>query len=117
MDVFAVYEREAETVKDQIRENLDQLVSPEGADSRALIKKTSDLFDQAADLIKQMNLEVRSHQVQARVALTERVSEISKLFPPLKSEFERIREKTQRSALIGDSSTADRSRVLNVNDK
>jgi vesicle transport through interaction with t-SNAREs protein 1 len=75
------------------------------------------LLAQASELIKQMNVEVRSHDLATRKVLTDKVGTYSKSLTQLRGDYERAKETSQRSELIGDKSTADRQRLLHTNDK
>ena len=72
---------------------------------------------QANDLIKQMNVEVRSSDPSTRRNLTEKINQYQKTMVAHKSDFEQAKDANQRSQLIGDKSSAHRQRLLDTNDK
>lgn len=81
------------------------------------IRQIEALLSQANDLIKQMNVEVRSQDATSRKELTERVMQYQKTIKSHKIDFDRAREQAQRSSLIGEKSSADRQRLLDTNEK
>jgi hypothetical protein len=73
---------------------------------------------QAGDLVKQMEVEVRSHDPATRKMLTEKVNQYKKSLNSLRSDFEKAREESQRSGLfVGSKSNEQRQRLLDTNDK
>ena len=85
--------------------------------SSAVLRHTDALLSQAQDLIKQMEIELRGHDAGTRKILGEKVAEYKKSLTNLRGDFEKAKESSQRSALIGGKSGEQRERLLNANDK
>ena len=118
--IFDAYDQEYNNLGQEIQKNINELraggsSNPDKAASTA--RHIEALLSQAQDLVKQMNVEVRSHDAATRKILTEKVTQYSKSLGTLRSDFERAREASQRSALIGEKSAEDRQRLLQTNDK
>jgi alpha-D-ribose 1-methylphosphonate 5-triphosphate diphosphatase PhnM len=67
--------------------------------------------------VKQMGIEVKSHDSSQKKVLQERIVEYRKAISTTRSEFRRAQEAASRSELIGEKSAADRVRVLDMRDK
>jgi hypothetical protein len=67
--------------------------------------------------LQQLQIEVRSVDASKRKSLGDQIQERKSNLTTLKSEFERAKEQCQRSALIGDKSIEQRSKLMNTNDK
>ena len=80
-------------------------------------KQIDGLFNQASDLIKQMEVEVRSLDPATRKSLTEKVAQYKRALSSLKTDYTSARDQADRSALVGTKSGADRQRLLDTNDK
>ncbi len=117
--IFDAYDQEFNNLSREIQKNSSELkaTSNDKDRSSSLIRQIEALLSQASDLIKQMNVEVRSHDLATRKILSEKVSHYSKSLTSLKADFERIKEVAQRSSLIGEKSSGDRQRLLDTNDK
>lgn len=81
------------------------------------IKDGERLLSDADDLLKQMNLEVRTGDPSSRVVRTEKVDFRRKQISSLRLEFSRLKEKSERSSLIGNQSAGDRQRYMDVDQK
>ena len=118
--IFDAYNQEYNNLSQQIQRNTSELraYGSENPEKCAgLARQVEALLSQAADLLKQMNVEVRSHDMATRKVLTEKVSQYSKALAALRQDYERAKEASQRSSLIGEKSIADRQRLLQTNDK
>jgi vesicle transport through interaction with t-SNAREs protein 1 len=119
MSIFDAYDQEFRSLCQDISKNVGELKACSPGDDRSsgLIRMIEGLVSQATDLIKQMEVEVRSHDAATRKVLGDKVSEYKKSLASYRSDFERAKEQSQRSALIGDKSSAQRQRLLDANDK
>lgn len=119
MSIFDAYNAEYASLSQEINKNLGELknMSKGHEKSGSLIKLIDGLFSQATDLIKQMEVEVRSQDPATRKMLNEKVMQYKKSNQSLRIDFDRAREQVNRSALIGDRSGADRQRLMDTNDK
>ena len=121
--IFAAYDQEFNNLSREIQKNISELKNDSSSatmspiHSDGLIRQIEALLTQANDLLKQMNVEVRSHDPATRKILTEKMAQYAKIVSSHKMDFERAKEQVQRSALIGDRSMADRQRLLDTNDK
>jgi hypothetical protein len=66
--------------------------------------------------IKQMELEVRSHDVATRKVLSEKVNNYKKSLTAHRNDYEHIRDSAQRTDLMGKSGE-QKQRFLDTNDK
>lgn len=119
-NIFDAYDGEFSILIRDIQKSVNELKSvgnsnPERANS--LIRHTEALISQATALMKQMNVELCSHDPSTRKILGEKVSMYSKSLQSEKSSFERAKEAAQRSNLIGEKSAADRQRLLAAHDR
>jgi len=117
MSIFDAYDSEFSSLNQEIIKNLGELKNSSGDKAASSIKLIEGLFSQSADLIKQMEVEVRSHDPATRKMLTEKVTQYKKSNSTLKSDFERAKEQAQRSSLVGAKSGEQRQRLLDNNDK
>lgn len=119
MSIFDAYDEEFRALSEDINKNLNELKerSSDTSKSSSIIRLVDGLLRQCSDLIQQMVVEIRSHDPSARVSLNEKVSNYKKSLSSMKSEFERMKEQSSRSELIGEKSASERQRLLNANDK
>lgn len=118
--IFDAYDAEFSAIGKEINKNINVLKNEcEGDDSRAsgMVKQIEALISQSNDLIKQMEVELRSHDPATRKVLSDKVGQYKKSIASLKNDFERAKEKAQRSALIGSKSVEHRQRMMDTNDK
>ena len=117
--IFDAYDQEFSNLSNDIRKNINELktLSAESEKAPSMIRLIEGLINQVNDLVKQMNVEVRGQDPATRKILTEKVNQYIRALASTKTDFERAREQAQRSALIGERSTADRQKLLNTNDK
>jgi hypothetical protein len=119
MSIFDAYDQEFRSLSSDINKNLSDLKndSSNKDQARTTVRLVEGLLSQVGDLIKQMEVEVRGHDPATRKVLNEKVSQYKKSVASLKSDFERIKEQSQRSELIGTKSSEQRQRLLDTNDK
>jgi vesicle transport through interaction with t-SNAREs protein 1 len=120
MSIFDAYNEEFNSLSHQISKNICDLktFSFDNDDKLyKLINLIDNLIIQANDLLKQINVEVRSHDSATRKLLIDKVQQYQKSILSHKKDFELAREKAQRSDLIGDNSSSDRQRLLDTNSK
>lgn len=118
MSIFDAYDQEFSSLSQEINKNINELKRDTSAGATGgLIRQVDALFLQANDLIKQMEVEVRSHDASTKKILNEKVMQYKKSTSSQRSDFERVKEQAQRSSLIGDKSAEQRQRLLDTNDK
>lgn len=117
MSVFEAYDHEFASIIKEINKNINDLKQTDAGDTSSLVKQIDALFNQTADLIKQMEVEIRSYDPATRKVLNEKVSQYKKSRQSLRGDYDRAREQSERSALIGEKSVEHRQRMLNANDK
>jgi hypothetical protein len=121
MSIFEAYDSEFSSLSQDIIKNVGELKNNTGSGDKtgSLIKQIEALFSQSADLIKQMEVEVRSHDPATRKMLNEKVNQYKKSNGTLKSDFERAKEQSQKASLVGGNgkSGEQRQRLLDTNDK
>lgn len=119
MSIFDAYDQEFTTLSQEIERNVGELKAQSGPSEKttSLIKMIDALFSQSNDLVKQMEVEVRSNDPGTRKVLMEKVNILKKSSTRAKGDYEREKEKAERSSLIGSKSHSDRQRLLDVNDR
>jgi primosomal protein N'' len=117
MSIFDAYDQEFRALSQDINKNLSELKNDTASNKASSVRLVEGLLSQCGDLIKQMEVEVRGHDPATRKVLNEKVIQYKKSLVSLKSDFERIKEQSQRSELIGNKSTEHRQRLLDANDK
>lgn len=115
--IFEAYDSEFSAINKEITKNINELKNDEEDNGPSIIKQIDALFSQANDLIKQMEVEARSHDVATRKILTEKLAQYKKSTGTLKVDFGRAKEQAQRSSLIGSKSMEHRQRLLDSHDK
>ena len=115
--IFSAYDQEFSSIAKEIQRNINELKSANSDKSQSLIRLIEGLISQANDLIKQMNVEVRSQDAATRKVLSEKVTLYVRSLASYKADFERAKEISQRSALVGERSANDRQRLLDTNTK
>mmetsp|Transcript_24435 Transcript_24435/g.26712 ORF Transcript_24435/g.26712 Transcript_24435/m.26712 type:complete len:208 (-) Transcript_24435:65-688(-) len=116
MSIFDAYDQEFRALSQDINKNLTEIKNESGK-AGSSSRLVEGLLSQCGDLIKQMEVEVRSHDPATRKVLNEKVTNYKKSLTSMKSDFERIKEQASRSELIGEKSGEQRQRLLNANDK
>jgi len=68
--------------------------------------------------MKQMEVEVRSHDPSTRKGLSDKVSQYKKSLAALRTDFETAKDEAMKSSLLAGSKSAEhRQRMMNTNDK
>jgi vesicle transport through interaction with t-SNAREs protein 1 len=118
---FESYNQEFVGCAQQAERCLSELKSNENNNPKnySLISQVESLLTQQADCIKQMEVEARgsSYDSATKKVLIEKAGILKKSLIKDKADFQRIREKAERSSLIGTASESDRSRFLETNEK
>lgn len=117
MSIFEAYDQEFASISQEINKNVNELKTTSAGNTTSLTKLIDALFTQSNDLIKQMEVEIRSHDPATRKVLNDKVGQYKKSRSSMKADYEKIKEQSERSALIGDKSTEHRNRMLSANDK
>ena len=126
MSIFEAYDTEFSALTQSIGKEFANLRAIEQEDggnenSGAAIRMIEALFMQSSDLIKQMEVEVRSHDGPTRKQLGDKVNHYKKSLLIQKTEFTVCKNKIAKASLRSDNSIdeahGDRSRLLGVNDK
>lgn len=114
MSIFDAFIDDLTFLENDVRSNLAALKSGENFD--ALVKTLTTVFDQADDLLKQAEIEARSHGSKERRELSDRLKVRRDTFTALRSEFDTELFQSQKSQLFGKSGE-DRGRMLDANEK
>eukprot|EP01041_Mallomonas_annulata_P002496 gene2496-4852_t len=120
MSIFEAYDQEFNALSHEISNNISDLrtytTNPEK--STYLIGQIERLLSQAGELMKQMEVEVRSQDQATRKVLSDKVTQYKKSLASLKADFEKSRDEAQKSSLmVGSKSGEQRQRLMNANDK
>lgn len=86
-DMFATYSAEFEDYRTQLGHAMDDYVIADASKRPALAKKIKADLDEVAELLKQMELEVRSHQGPARETLNSKLVGESERIQPRWAAF------------------------------
>lgn len=120
MSIFDAYDSEFTSLSQDISRNIsDFKANTSNSDKCASINRHVDaLLLQAGDLLKQMEVEVRSHDSATRKVLTEKVNQYKRVLSSLRTDFGKAKEESERGNLFaGTKSGEDRQRLLNTNEK
>jgi hypothetical protein len=82
-----------------------------------LSRNIDGLLSQATDLIKQMEIEVRSQDAATKKVLNEKVQQYKKSLASFRTDYERAKIDADRAHLVDSRSGSDRERFLNTNDR
>jgi vesicle transport through interaction with t-SNAREs 1 len=120
MSIFEAYDTEFGALAESIGKEFANLRAQEdgGNDGGAAIRMLEALLSQSLDLIKQMEVEVRSHDGPTRKQLGDKVSHYKKSLMVQKTDLASCKNKIAKAHLRNDGNdNGDRSRLLGVNDK
>jgi len=101
--LLETYEAELKALIDGIRSGLIQVEEVEKDSKASILEKISISMGEANDIIKQMNIEVRSLPSADKKVGTEKVAEFQNIMTKFKFDYDRSKEKSNRSALIGNT--------------
>jgi hypothetical protein len=124
--IFDAYNEEYSSLAKDINKNVAAMKTMSSDD--VSLDKTkgmiSALIGQAEDLIKQMEMESRSHDSATKKMLMEKVNTYKKSLKSQQAEFKAHVDRTDKASLLGgggidvdSKSASDRHRLLGVNDK
>ncbi len=116
--IFDAYDQEFSSISRDITKHLtDFRASSSGSKRDVLARQLDGFLGQAAELIKQMEVEVRSLDPATRKQLNDKIAQYRRALTSLKTDFNSAREQADRSELIGSKSGEQRQRLLDTNDK
>ena len=108
--MFATYSGEFDDYRQQISHAIEDYGVADGAKRGALSRKILQDIDELGDIIKQMELEVRSHQGPARQTLNERLVDFRKSRQEVQKAWRIAKEKADagnRSNLLSGARSAE----------
>jgi K+/H+ antiporter YhaU regulatory subunit KhtT len=112
MEVFNEYEKEVKSLINELENSIkDNKIVTDNSE------KIDDLFSQVNDIIKQMSMETRSFESSTRKLLQVRVDEYQTNVIKHRTNYQRTKEGTNKSALLGDKSIEQRNQLLNTNER
>jgi len=120
MSIFDAYDSEFTSLSQDISRNIsDFKANMANSEKCSTINRHVDaLLLQAGDLLKQMEVEVRSHNSATRKVLSEKVNQYKRVLSSLRTDFGKAKEEAERNNLFaGTKSGEDRQRLLNTNEK
>ena len=83
-----------------------------------LLCAANAIISQAADLIKQMKIEVRSEeQLGTRRAMSDKVDQYQETLSRLRRDYENARVVQETAALVDDPSSGQRTRLMSSNER
>jgi hypothetical protein len=82
-----------------------------------IMRHLDGLLAQSNDLIKQMEIEVRTQDPATKKVLNEKVQQYKKSLTSIRTDYERAKADADRANLIDSRSGSDRERFLKTNDK
>ena len=83
----------------------------------AIVQEVPNLLSEAADTLKQMELEARTAEATKRSEYMQTVADAKKSLANLRNEFERSKERATRSHLLGDKSIQQREKMMDTTEK
>ena len=92
MSIFDAYNQEFNSLCQEITKNISELkMAPNSETDKisGLVRQVDGLLSQASELIKQMEVEVRSHDPATRKVLLEKVTQYKKSMLSHRADFER----------------------------
>ena len=92
MSIFDAYDQEFNSLCQEIAKNVSELKGTPTSDtekSSGLIRQVEGLLNQAGDLIKQMEVEVRCQETSTRKVLLEKMASYKKSLSKTKEDFMR----------------------------
>lgn len=126
MSIFEAYKQEFSSLQKEIRKNIDEFRDCD-VESGFTTKdrQVEALLAQANDLLKQMEVEVRSQDASKRKELSETVMGYKTSIATMKGEHVTVKQKLEREELVGSGSVGNKSnynkeqrqRLLDTNDK
>ena len=114
ISIFEEYIKDLTFLATDVRNNIQELQG--GQNFEALSKTIKTVLDQATELIKQAEIEARSHESRERKALNDKLRQHKDIFATLQSDFDTENFRVQKSQLTGRSGE-DRGRMLETNEK
>jgi hypothetical protein len=82
-----------------------------------IMRHLDGLLAQSNDLIKQMEIEVRTQDPATKKVLNEKLQQYKKSLSSFRTDYERAKADADRANLIDSRSGSDRERFLKTNDK
>jgi vesicle transport through interaction with t-SNAREs protein 1 len=113
-EVIQAYDEEMLGIESKVRKLIADLSSKYTGQLDSQIKT---LLTEGQNTVKQMNVEARMLPAAQKAVFTEKANEHNRTILALKLEYERSKEKGQRSDLIGARSAADRELIHDTKDK
>ena len=128
MAIFDAYDEEFKNLSSSVEQELMALkgCTDEEGDSASVIRQLSALMGQSHDLIKQMEIEVRSQEGTDRKRLQDKVNEYKRSLKTKQVEFSAERNRVSKGSLLSGAngngsdlgkSAEQRQRLLDTNDK
>ena len=120
MSIFEAYDTEFGSLASNIETEMTSLRSLKGPDALNKERMVAALLGQSQDLLKQMEVEVRSQDGPVRKKLGEKVTQYRKALAVHKAELATVASKNAKASLLGGGngeSNGDRSHLLGVGDK
>ena len=117
--IFDAYDQEFSSLNQDISKNISEFRTYADEDKSLQVgRHVEALFAQATDLIKQMELEVRSNDQSTRKTLNDKVNAYKNSLSAMKIEYEAARNQFQKSTLLaGSKNNEQRQRLLDTNAK
>ena len=118
MDLFEEYLVEYDSNIVKINKHLDELdQTAPGDPSFKTCKLIDQLFSENENTLKQMDIEARTLSSSKKKECIERLIQLKQALTELNNTYQRKKEKSQRTQLMGKKSTEDRNRMLDNNEK
>lgn len=121
MSIFDDYCKDLDFMYDDISRNLADLrnrdTSISNSDFEKYEKTINAVFDQSDDLVKQAEIETRSHASAERKLLLERVKEYKDRFSDLRERFKNESNRLQKALLVGTKSGDAKIRLMESSEK
>lgn len=118
MSLIDAYQEELDSYVTDIRSSMAQLrQSSDQTEWSSCKSHVEDVLGKSTDIIKSMELEVRTCGPTERRQYTEKLRANKDIFAAFKAELTSLNFERQKSTLIGGKSGEDRRRMLDANER
>lgn len=116
-NIFDAYDSEFNDLHRDLSKTINELRNNTDSNQNIQTRQIDGLFSQVNDLLKQMEVELRSLDSATRKALSKKVASYKNTLSSLKSDYNSVREQSDKSTLMGGKSGEQRQRLLDTNEK
>jgi predicted nucleic acid-binding Zn-ribbon protein len=118
MSIFDAYDDEFTSLAREVSSTMSHVNTYEESHEKKLkeLKKANDILSHANELVKSMEIEVRSQEdAGTKRDMKEKVTEYKKTLSSLRRDYEELKQQEEHAALIEDPAAEQRSRLMSAN--